>query len=174
MSDSLWAHRLQHARLPCPSATPGAHSNSCPLSRWCHQTISSSVIPFSSSLQSFLAPGSFPISQFFPTDGQSIWASASASVIPLFPHLFAIKWWDQMPWSWLFESWVLSQLFHSPLSPCFTVIKITCLKTWKQPQSPSTDRCIKKMWYVYTTRSHVKRMKQCYSEQHGRTQRLSC
>ena len=62
MSESLWSHGLQHARLPCPSPTPGAYSNSCPLSWWCHPTISSSVIPFSSQLQSFPASGSFPMS----------------------------------------------------------------------------------------------------------------
>ena len=64
MSDSLWPHGLQHTRLPCPSPTPGACSNSCPLSQWCHLTISSSVVPFSSCLQSFKALGSFPMSQF--------------------------------------------------------------------------------------------------------------
>ena len=77
-SDSLWPHGLQHARLPCPSLTPGACSNSCPSSRWCHPTVSSSVIYFSSCLQSFPASGSFPMSQFFASGGQSIVASASA------------------------------------------------------------------------------------------------
>ena len=70
-------------RLPCPSPTPGACSNSCPLSRWCHPTMSSSVIPFSSHLQSFLASGSFPMSQFFASGGQSIGALASTSVLPM-------------------------------------------------------------------------------------------
>ena len=65
MSDSLWSHGLQHARPPCPSSTPGVYPNSCPLSWWCHPTISSSVIPFSSSPQSFPASGSFPMSQLF-------------------------------------------------------------------------------------------------------------
>ena len=83
MSDSLWPHGLQHARLPCPSPTPRACSNSCPSSQWCHLTISSSVIPFSSSLQSFPASGSFPTSQFFPTGGQSTGVSASTSVLPM-------------------------------------------------------------------------------------------
>ena len=82
MSDSLWPHGLQHARLPCPSPTPRVYSNSCPLSRWCHPTISSSAIPFSSCLQSFPASGSFPMSQF-ASDGQSIGASTSASVLPV-------------------------------------------------------------------------------------------
>ena len=80
----LWnSMDLQHARLPCPSPTPGAYSNSCPLSWWCHPTILSSVIPFSSRLQSFSASGSFPMSQFFTSGGQSIWVSASASVLPM-------------------------------------------------------------------------------------------
>ena len=83
MSDSLWPHGLQHARLPCPSPTLGACSNSCPLSWWCHLTISSSVIPFSSCLQSFSASGSFLRSQFFASGDQSIGASASASVLPM-------------------------------------------------------------------------------------------
>ena len=83
MSNSLWPHGLQHARLPCSSPTPGACSNSCPFSRRCHPTISSSVVPFSSCLQSFLASGSFPMSQSFASGGQSIGASASASVLPM-------------------------------------------------------------------------------------------
>ena len=76
-------HGLQHARLPCPSPTLGAYSNSCPSSLWCHPTISSSVIPFSSWLQSFLASGSFQMSQFFASGGQKIGASASVSVLSM-------------------------------------------------------------------------------------------
>ena len=83
MSDSLRPHELQHARPPCPSPTPGVYPNSCPSSRWCHPTISSSVVPFSSCLQSFPASGSFPRSQFFTSGGQSIGVSASASVFPM-------------------------------------------------------------------------------------------
>ena len=83
MSDSLQPHGLQHARLPCPSPTPGACSNSCPSSWWCHPTISSSVVPFSYCLQSFPASGSFPMSQFFASGNQNIGASASASVLPM-------------------------------------------------------------------------------------------
>ena len=81
VSDSLWPHGLQHARLPCLPPSPRACSNSCPSSRWCHPTNSSAVVPFSSCLQSFPASGSFPISQFFTSDGQSIGTSASASVL---------------------------------------------------------------------------------------------
>ena len=77
------SHELQHARLPCPSPTPRAYSNSCPLSPWCHTAISSSVVPFSSCLQSFPASGSFPKSRLFASSGQSIGVSASASVLPM-------------------------------------------------------------------------------------------
>ena len=83
MSDSLRPHGLQHARFPCPSPNPGACSNSSPLSQWCHPTISSSVIPFSSCLQSFPASGSFTVSQFFTSGGQSIGVSSLASVLPV-------------------------------------------------------------------------------------------
>ena len=82
MSDSLQLHGLLHASLPCPSPSPGACSNSSPLSWWCHPTISSSVSPFSCP-QSFPALGSFPMSQFSPSSGQSIGVSASASVPPM-------------------------------------------------------------------------------------------
>ena len=83
MSDSLWLYGSQNTRLPCPSPTPRACSNSCPLSRWWHSTISSSIVPFSSCLQSFPTSGSFPVSQFFASGGQSTGASASASVLPM-------------------------------------------------------------------------------------------
>ena len=83
VSDSLQPHELQHARPPCPYLTPGVPSNSCPLSWWCHPTISSSVVPFFPCLQSFPASGSFPVSQFFVSDGQNVGASASASVLPM-------------------------------------------------------------------------------------------
>ena len=83
VSDSLQPQGLQHARPPCPSPTPGAFSNSRPSSRWCHPTISSSVIPFSSCPQSFPASGSFPVSQLFASGGQSIAVSASTSVLPM-------------------------------------------------------------------------------------------
>ena len=83
ISDSLQPHGLQHTMLPCPSPSPVACSNSCPLSRWCFPTISSSVIPFSSCLQSFPESGSFPMSQFFTSGGQSIGASASVSVLQM-------------------------------------------------------------------------------------------
>ena len=82
MSDSLWSHELQHTRFPCPSLTPGACSNSCPLSQWCHPNISS-FTPFSSCLQSFPPSGSFPMSWLFMSGDHSIAASASASVLTM-------------------------------------------------------------------------------------------
>ena len=82
VSDSLRPHESQHARLPCPSPTPGVHSNSCPLSQWCHPAISSSVIPFSSCPQSLPASGSFPMSHLFAWGGQSTGVSALALFLP--------------------------------------------------------------------------------------------
>ena len=94
VSDSLKPHGPKHARLPCPSPAPGVYSNSCPLSQWCHQTISSSVVPFSSCPQFFPASGSFLMSQFFPSGGQSIGGSASASVLPM-----NIQDWPPLGWT---------------------------------------------------------------------------
>ena len=97
MSDSLWCYGLQHARLPCPSLTPGIYSDSCPSSRWCHPAISSSVVPFSSCLQSFPASGPFQMIQFFASGDQSIEISASASVLPV-----NIQDWFHLGWtSWI-------------------------------------------------------------------------
>ena len=84
MSNSFRPHETQHARPPCPSPTAGVHPNPCPPNPWCHPTISSSVVPFSSLLQSFPASGSFQMSQVFPSGGQSIGVSASASVLPMY------------------------------------------------------------------------------------------
>ena len=93
VSESLQPHGLQHARLPCPSATPRACLNSCPSSQWCHPTITCFVIPFSSRLQSFPASGSFQMSQLFISGGQSIGVSASASILPMnIQHWFPLGW----------------------------------------------------------------------------------
>ena len=81
VSDSLWPHGLEHARPPCPSPTPRVYSNSCPLSWWCHPTISSSVVPISSRPQSLPASGSFQVSHLFTSGGQSVGVSASTSVL---------------------------------------------------------------------------------------------
>ena len=84
---------LQHARPPCPPLTPGVHRNSCPLSRWCHPTISSSVVPFSSCPQSFPASGAFPVSQLFASGGQGFGVSVSASVLPMnSQEWFSLEW----------------------------------------------------------------------------------
>ena len=109
MFSSLWHHRLQHARPPCPSPTPGVYSNSCPLSGWCHPTISSSVIPFSSRLQSFPESGPFQMSQFFASGGQNIGVSASPSILPM-----NIQDWFPLGWTgWIsLESMGLSNLLQ--------------------------------------------------------------
>ena len=91
--DSLWPHKSQHARTPCPSPTPGVHSNSCPLIQWCHSAISSSVIPFFSCSQSLPASGSFPMSQLFAWGGQSIGVSVLASVLPMNTQDWSPSWW---------------------------------------------------------------------------------
>ena len=104
MTDSLWPHGLQHIRPPCPSPIHGVYSNSCPLSQWCHPTSSSSVIPFFSCLQSFPESGSFPVSQFFASGGQSIGVSASASVLPM-----NIQNWSPLGWT--------LRMVGSPCSP---------------------------------------------------------
>ena len=109
VSYSLRPHGLQHARLPCPSPTPGVYSNSCPLSQWCHPTISPSVIPFSCP-QSFPASGSFPVSQFLASGGQSMGVSALASVLPM-----NIQDWSPFGWTaWIsLQSKGLSRAFSN-------------------------------------------------------------
>ena len=110
VSNSLRPHGLQHARPPCPSLTPGVYLNSCPLSWWCHPTISSSVIPFSSRLQSFPASGSFPMSQLFASGGQSIRVLASTSVLPM-----NTQDWSPLGWTgWIsLQSKGLSKVFSN-------------------------------------------------------------
>ena len=109
-SNSLWPHGLQNARPACPSPIPRVYSNSCPSCQWCHPTISSSVVPFSSCLQSFPASGSFPMSQFFASGGQSIGVSASTSVLPV-----NVQDWYPFGWtSWTsLQSEGLSRVFSS-------------------------------------------------------------
>ena len=106
VSDSLRPHEVQHTRLPCPSPTPRVYSNPCPLSRWRHPTISSSVVPCSSCLQSSPASGSFPMTQFFASGGQSIGVSASTSVLPMnIQDWFPLGW---TGWIFLFDLTVMS------------------------------------------------------------------
>ena len=107
-SVSLKLHGLQHARLPFPSLSPGVCSDSCPLSQWCYLTISSSVIPFSSCLQSFPTSGSFPVSHFFASGDENIWASVSA-------HPKNIQGWSPLGWTGLssLQSKGLSRVFSN-------------------------------------------------------------
>ena len=154
MSDSLRPHRLQHARLPCPSPTPGAYSNSCPLSWWCHPTISSSVVPFSSRLQSFPASGSFPMSQLFTSGGQDIGVSASAAVLPM-----NIQDWFPLGWTgWIslkspkpqFKS-INSSALSFPYDPTRTFLH----DYWKNHSFDWTDLCWQS-WGVPGLRNTVK------------------
>jgi len=128
MYNSLRPHGLQHTRPPCPSSTPRACSNSCPSSRWCHPTISSSVVPFSSHLESFPASGSFPTSQLFASGGQSIGASASPLVLPV-----NIQDWFPLGWTgWMcLQSKGLSRVFsvglHNHVFLNFSYLKFNYL-----------------------------------------------
>ena len=110
VSNSLQPHESQHARPPCPSPTPGVYPNSSPLSRWCHPTISSSVVPFSSCLQSLPASGSFQMSQLFTSGGQSSGTSASTSVLPI-----NTQDWSPLGWTgWIsLQSKGLSRVFSN-------------------------------------------------------------
>ena len=150
MSDSLQPHELQQARPPCPSQTPGVYWNSYPSSRWCHPAISSSVVPFSSRPQSLQASGSFPMSQLFPWGGQSIGASASASVLPLNTQ-------DLSPSGW--TGWIslqfkgLSRVFSNTTVQIFHHINFSVLSFlhsptltsihdhWKKHSLDQTDLC---------------------------------
>ena len=147
LSDSLQNHWLQNTRLPCPSPTPGACSNSCPSSRWCHPTISSSVVPFSSShLQSFPASGSFHMNQFFESGGQSTGVSASASVLPM-----NIQDWFPLGWTgWIsLLSKTLSRVFSNTtvqkhqvprpeIKPMPPVVEVLSLNHWISREVPSS------------------------------------
>ena len=115
MSDSLRPHGLQHATPPCPSTAPRVYTNSCPLSQWCHPTIPSSVVPFSSSLQSFPASGSFQMSQLLAWGGQSIGVSASASALPMNTQDWSPLGWTG--WISLVQGTLESLLQHSWTPP---------------------------------------------------------
>ena len=138
-SNSLWLHGLQHARLPCLSPTPGACSNSCPLSQWCHPTVSSSVISFSCP-QSFPASRSFQMSQLFTSGGQSIGVSTSASVLPM-----NLQDWFPLEWTgWIsLQSKGLSRVFsnttvqkHQIFGPQLSLWSNSHIHTWllEKPQ----------------------------------------
>ena len=137
MSDSLWPHGLQFTRPSCPSQTPAVYSNSCPLSSWCHPTISSSVIPFSSLLQSFPASESFPMSWLFTSGGQSIGVSASTSILPMNTQN-----WSPLGWTgWTsLQSKGLSRVFSNT-----TVQKLACSLNQYTPTciyDPTFIRCV--------------------------------
>ena len=129
VSDSLRPHESQHARLPCPSQTPGVYSNPCPLSWWCHPAVSSSVDPFSSCPQSFPASGSFPMSQFFAWGDQSIGVSASASVLPMNTQ-------DWSPLGW--TGWDPRDSQESSPTPQFKSINSSALSFLHSPTLTST------------------------------------
>ena len=125
---TLQPHELQHARLPCPSPTPAAYSNSCSWNRWCHPTISSSVIPFSSHLLSFPASGSFQMSQFFAAGSQSVEVSASASVLPV-----NIQDWFPLGWT----GWISLQF--KELSRVFSNITVQKLQFFSAQLSSQSN-----------------------------------
>ena len=127
VSDSLWPREPHHARPPCPSPTPRVYPNLCPLSRWCHPTISSSVVPFSSCPQSFPASGSFQMSQFFASGGQSIGVSASKSVLPMNTQ-------DWSPYKW--------QVLWFPLM-CHSETKMEISWIWPTLLTANRHDCIK-------------------------------
>ena len=145
VSDSLWPHGLQHARFPCPSPTSGAYSNSCPLTQWCHPTISFSVIPFSSCLWSFPASRSFQMSQFFTSGGQSIGVSASASVLPM-----NIQDWSPLEWTgWIsLLSKGLSRVFSSTTAG-FNNLLIGFPNSILDPQYPFSPQSFKMQIRLY-------------------------
>ena len=140
VSDSLWPHGLQQTSLPCSWPAPGASSNSCLLSRWCYPTISSSVVPFSSSLQSFHASGSFPMSQFFASGGQNIRASASASALPV-----NIQDWFLLGLTGPCSSRDSQKSFPTPQFKSGVWEDPTCCETTK-PMHPNYEACSLESW----------------------------
>ena len=147
MSDSLRPHELQHTRPPCPSPIPGVNPNPCPLNQWCHPTISSSVIPFFSHLQSFPASGSFQISQLFTSGGQTIGVSASTAVLPMNTQN-----WSPLGWTgWIsLQSKGLSRVFFnttvqkhqsSALSFLYSPTLTSIHDHWKNHSLDSTELC---------------------------------
>ena len=161
MSDSLQPHESHHARPPCPSPTPGVHSNSCPSSWWCHTAISSSVIPLSSCPQSLPASGSFPMSQLFTWGGQNIGVSASASVPPM-----NTQDWSPLGWNgWLsLQSKGLSRVFNTTVQKHqFFGAQLSC------PQNPFFKDS------TFQTRKNlpVSHSNTCYYEKHTEARNLT-
>ena len=161
MSNSLRPHELQHTRPPCPSPTHRVYSNSCPLSQWCHPTISSCVIPFSSCLQSFPASGSFQMSQFFALGGQSIGVSASASFLPM-----NIQDWFPLGWTgWISLQFKgLSRVFSSTTVQNFNSLMLNILygptvssicDYWKNHSFDYRDLCWQSMSLLFNMLSKL-------------------
>ena len=143
MSDSLWPHEPHHTRPPCPSPTAGVYPNSCPLSWWCHTTISSSVVPFFSCLQSFPASRSFQMSPFFASGGQSIGVSASTSVLPneySGQISFRMDWLDLLAVQGTFKSLLQHHISKAPILWC-SAFFIVQLYYWKNHSLDETDLC---------------------------------
>ena len=137
VSDSLRPHGLQHTRLPCPSPTPIVYSNSCSLSQWCHPTTSSSVVTFSSHLQSFPASGSFQMSQFFASGGQSIGVSASTSVLPMnIQNWFPLGWPGYISLSYYCKVILPVESIHTG-----NIYKMRNVCYFKHEVSDSTEQC---------------------------------
>ena len=147
MSDSLGPHGLQHTRLPCLSPTPGAFSNSCPLSLWCHPTTSSSVVPFSSCPQALPASESFLMSQLFAWDSQSIRVSALASVLPMNTQdWFLLGWtgWISLQskgLSRVFSKWGQTHVSKIRDSSLLPTLHISVISRWSV-YSPKTEICL--------------------------------
>ena len=148
-SNSLRPHGLQHARLPCPLPTPGVHSNSCPSSQWCHPTISSSVILFSSSLQSSSASASFQMTQFFASGDQSIGVSASASVL-WFQPIPMHWWWKYKPAECLTDVSSV-QFSHSVVSNSLWPLKLHGRLSCPSPTPGACSNLCPSSWWCHPT-----------------------
>ena len=144
VSNSFQPHGLQHARPPCPTQTSVVYSNSCPLSRWCHPTTSSSVVPFSSCLRSFPTSGYFQMSQLFASDGRSIGISASTSVLPMnIQDWFPLGWtcWTSLQSKGLSRVWQFKSINSLALSFLYSPTLTSIHDHWKNHSLDQTDLC---------------------------------
>ena len=154
VSDPLQSHGLKHARLTCLSPTPGVYSNSCPLRWWCHPTISSSVKPFSSCLQSFPASGSFQMSQFFASGGQSVGVSASASILPMnIQDWFPLGWTDPLAVQRTLKSLLFKNINSSALSFVCSPTLTSIHDYWKNQRFDYMDLCWQKVLSLGVTKA---------------------
>ena len=156
---TLWPHRLQHARLPCPSLSPGVYPNSCPMSQWCHPTISSSVTPFSSCLQSSPASGSFPVSQLFTWGGQRIGASLCWG--HLYKRVRGFDWGHQLICCRLCTSMLYTQepmgAFTWMLRDVWVIYSFSTLRIW---EILTCRRCWWGWWWGSGFSGHPREVKQ--------------